>query len=380
MKLIDYIDEINETNYILVAIVLVCWIVIRRWLNRKLEPFLKRKDWLLPAKEKKLKTLLKQVLFLLFFIFGIKALSYGHSDFSFKGILNTELFKLGTTETPVPFTFSSILFILIVFVIARLIVALFRIFIHRSTKTRAWIDEGRRYTFIQLTKYFVYTIAITVSIQGLGVDITLLIYGSTALFVGIGLGLQSVLGDMFSGIILLFDGSIKVGDIVELSEDEIAKVQNIYIRTSQLKTLDGKFVIVPNSRLTKDNVTNLTISDKATRFHVKVSVAYGTDTKKLKEILYECALQHPLVEKTRNIIVLFDDFGDYALNFRVYFWVKRTWEILNIKSDIRYVIDQRFRENGIKIPFPQRDIHLMDDRLKSKAENQDDPSDGIIKE
>ena len=116
------------------------------------------------------------------------------------------------------------------------------------------------------------------------------------------------------------------------------------------------------------------------RSATKVSVAYGTDTKKLKEILYECALQHPLVEKTRNIIVLFDDFGDYALNFRVYFWVKRTWEILNIKSDIRYVIDQRFRENGIKIPFPQRDIHLMDDRLKSKAENQDDSSDGIIKE
>ena len=184
---------------------------------------------------------------------------------------------------------------------------------------------------------------------------------------------------MFSGIILLFDGSIKVGDIVELSEDEIAKVQNIYIRTSQLKTLDGKFVIVPNSRLTKDNVTNLTISDKATRFHVKISVAYGTDTKKLKEILYECALQHPLVEKSRNIIVLFDDFGDYALNFRVYFWVKRTWEILNIKSDIRYVIDQRFRENGIKIPFPQRDIHLMDERLKSEEESIDNSTNDTKK-
>ena len=104
---------------------------------------------------------------------------------------------------------------------------------------------------------------------------------------------------------------------------------------------------------------------------LKSLFAYGTDTKKLKEILYECALQHPLVEKSRNIIVLFDDFGDYALNFRVYFWVKRTWEILNIKSDIRYVIDQRFRENGIKIPFPQRDIHLMDERLKSEEESID---------
>ena len=115
------------------------------------------------GKEKKLKTLLKQVLFLLFFIFGIKALSYGHADFSFKGVLATELFNLGTPENPVAFTFSSILFLLIVFVIARFVVTLFRIFIHRSTKTRAWIDEGRRYTFIQLTKYFVYTIAITIA-------------------------------------------------------------------------------------------------------------------------------------------------------------------------------------------------------------------------
>ena len=308
------------------------------------------------------------MLFLIFFIFGVKALSFGHANFSFKGVLNTQIFNLGTVDTPIPFTFSSILFILIVFVFARFIVTLCRIFIHRSTKTRAWIDEGRRYTFIQVTKYFIYTIAIIVAIQGLGVDITLLIYGSTALFVGVGLGLQSVLGDMFSGIILLFDGSIKVGDIVELSDNEIAKVQNIYIRTSQLKTIDGKFVIVPNSRLTKENVTNLTISDKATRFHVKISVAYGTDTKKLKEILYECALQHPLVEKRRNIIVLFDDFGGYALEFRVYFWVKRTWEILNIKSDIRYIIDQRFRENGIKIPFPQRDLHLVSDQRNSDTE------------
>ena len=172
---------------------------------------------------------------------------------------------------------------------------------------------------------------------------------------------------MFSGIILLFDGSVKVGDIVELSSNEIAKVEKIYIRTSQLKTIDGKFVIVPNTKLTKDNVTNLTISDKATRFHIKVAVAYGTDTKKLKNILYECVLQHPLVEKRRNITVIFDDFGGYALEFKVYFWVKKTWEILNVKSDIRFIIDQRFRENGIKIPYPQRDLHLISDSRDSSS-------------
>ena len=129
-----------------------------------------------------------------------------------------------------------------------------------------------------------------------------------------------------------------------------------------MKTLDGKFIIVPNSKLATENVINLTLSDKATRFHVKVGVAYGSDTQLIKELLYTTAIQHPLVEKRRNIIVMFDDFGNYALQFKVYFWVKRPWEIINIKSDIRFAIDKHFRENNITIPFPQRDLHLISDK------------------
>ena len=95
----------------------------------------------------------------------------------------------------------------------------------------------------------------------------------------------------------MFDGSIKVGDVVEMPNEEICKVDHIYIRTSQLKTLDGKTIIVPNSNLTKDNVINWSISDKVTRFYISVGVAYGSDTQKVKEILYQCALKHPMVEK-----------------------------------------------------------------------------------
>ncbi len=349
-------------NLILIVSVICLWYFTRRWISKNLENFNSTRDWHLLGKEKKLKSFIKQLHFILFCIIGFKVLTFNNPDFSFSNILDIELFGFDGNEGRFSFTIGSIIFLLTVFIVTKLIVSALKIVIHKSSRSKNWIDEGRRYTFTQLTKYFVFTIAIIIAIQGLGFNITFLIAGSAALFVGVGLGLQSVLGDVFSGIILLFDGSVKVGDIVELPIEGICKVQNIYIRTSQVKTLDGKFIIVPNSKLTTENVINLTISDKATRFHIKVGVAYGSNTQLVKELLYTSVIKHPLVEKKRNIVVMFDDFGDYALQFKVYFWVKRNWEILNIKSDIRFNIDQHFRESGIKIPFPQRDLHLISDK------------------
>lgn len=359
-------------NLILIVSVICLWYFTRRWISKNLENFNSTRDWHLLGKEKKLKSFIKQLHFILFCIIGFKVLTFNNPDFSFSNILDIELFGFDGNEGRFSFTIGSIIFLLTVFIVTKLIVSVLKIVIHKSSKSKNWIDEGRRYTFTQLTKYFIFTIAIIIAIQGLGFNITFLIAGSAALFVGVGLGLQSVLGDVFSGIILLFDGSVKVGDLVELPTEGICKVQNIYIRTSQVKTLDGKFIIVPNSKLTTENVINLTISDKATRFHVKVGVAYGSNTQLVKELLYTSVIKHPLVEKKRNIVVMFDDFGDYALQFKVYFWVKRNWEILNIKSDIRFNIDQHFRESGIKIPFPQRDLHLISDKR-----NDNDSSDQL---
>ena len=149
-----------------------------------------------------------------------------------------------------------------------------------------------------------------------------------------------------------------------MPNQEICKINQIFIRTSQLKTLDGKTIIVPNGYLTRESVINWSISDKVTRFHISVGVAYGSDTQLVKEVLYQSALKHPLVEKRRNITIELEDFGDHALRFKVYFWAKQTWEIINIKSDIRLAIDQAFRNNEIKIPFPQRDLHLVSDSRK----------------
>ena len=355
----------------LLGITLLFWLIANRWINKRLISFLKKRDLLVLGREKNIIKLAKQILLILCCILLVFFETLLSDAFSLNTIKNFELIPsswFGSSEdgstSNFQLTIGSLFYLIFIVIISRILITMMRIVLQRIAKTKSWIDEGGRYTIVQLSKYFIYTIAFVFAIQGLGINITFLIAGSAALFVGIGFGLQSILGDVFSGVILLFDGSIKVGDVVEMPSEEICKVEHIFIRTSQLKTLDGKIIIVPNSNLTKDNVINWSISEKVTRFSVSVGVAYGSDTQKVKDILYQCALKHPHVEKRRNIAVILEDFGDYSLQFKVFFWARKTWEILNIKSDIRFAIDQAFRQNNIKIPYPQRDLHIVSDNTK----------------
>ena len=355
----------------LLGITLLFWLIANRWINKRLISFLKKRDLLVLGREKNIIKLAKQILLILCCILLVFFETLLSDAFSLNTIKNFELIPsswFGSSEdgstSNFKLTIGSLFYLIFIVIISRILITIIRIILQRIAKTKSWIDEGGRYTIVQLSKYFIYTIAFVFAIQGLGINITFLIAGSAALFVGIGFGLQSILGDVFSGVILLFDGSIKVGDVVEMPSEEICKVEHIFIRTSQLKTLDGKIIIVPNSNLTKDNVINWSISEKVTRFSVSVGVAYGSDTQKVKDILYQCALKHPHVEKRRNISVILEDFGDNSLQFKVFFWARKTWEILNIKSDIRFAIDQAFRQNNIKIPYPQRDLHIVSDNTK----------------
>ena len=370
MAFINYFSPEHLLNLTLFGVVFLVWLILNRWINKNLEGYLKQKGWLVAGREKNIKKLIKQILLLLCSILALEALIIGHQEFSISNITHLELFgfdfeeKANGTYDRFSFTIGSVFYLIFVVIISKISISVFRVLIYRSTKEKKWIDEGGTYTIIQLSKYVIYSIAIIVAIQGVGINITFLVAGSAALFVGIGFGLQAILGDVFSGIILLFDGSIKVGDIVEMPNSEICKVDHIYIRTSQLKTLDGKTIIVPNGYLTKENIINWTISDKITRFNISLCVSYGSDTQAVKEILYQCALKHPLVEKRRNITIELEDFGKDGLEFKVYFWAQKTWEIINIKSDIRLAIDQAFRNNNIRIPFPQRDLHIISDTRK----------------
>lgn len=278
---------------------------------------------------------------------------------TFKEILNFTLVEVKNINISV----FSILIIILLFVGLHFIMRGFKLFIHRQFSKKNIIDRGKEYTITKLTQYVAYVIGIYIALELIGVDLGIVLGASAALLVGVGLGLQNVFNDIVSGFILLFEGTFKVGDVIEF-DNTVARVNRIDIRTSKITTRSGTSIIVPNSQLVNDHIINWSHNNEETRFSVKVGVAYGSDTALVRELLIKCAKSHPDIIKHREILVRFDDFGDSSLNFEVFFWAKNTWLVENLRSDLRYKIDQAFRDNKVTIPFPQRDLHIVSDKTK----------------
>jgi small-conductance mechanosensitive channel len=223
-------------------------------------------------------------------------------------------------------------------------------------------DEGRRYTILQISKYIIYTVVIVVALETVGVKVTALLAASTALFVGLGLGLQDAFKDLSSGVIILVERTLSVGDIIQL-ENQIGKVEAVGLRTTTVRTRDDILIIVPNSKLTNETVINLTHSEETTRFSLTVSVAFGSDTEKVAKILYDIAANHPQADDKEEPLVLLKDFGDSALIFELNFYTRDLFFVEKIKSDLRFAIDKEFFENQIIIPFPQRTVWKGPERV-----------------
>ncbi|HEX8529693.1 MAG TPA: mechanosensitive ion channel domain-containing protein, partial [Cytophagales bacterium] len=173
-------------------------------------------------------------------------------------------------------TLFDIVLVALIFTISRLLVWSAQKFLRRNIFRRSTIDEGRQFTLLQLIKYFVYIIATLLALQAVGVQLSLLLAGSAALLVGIGLGLQQTFKDLVSGLILLFEGNVTVGDIIEVNA-LIGRVTAIGLRTSKIESRDAITFIVPNSRLLEDNVINWSHNKKLTRFNIALSVSYDCD-------------------------------------------------------------------------------------------------------
>lgn len=226
------------------------------------------------------------------------------------------------------------------------------------------LDKGTGNSIYLIIKYFLWVIAITVILETIGINITLLIAGSAALLVGLGLGLQQIFRDIVSGFFMLFERNLKVGDVVELEGSMIGKVEQIGLRTSKIRTRDNIITIVPNSYFIDDKVVNWSHLEEKTRFHVNVGVAYGSDVQLVKKVLLNVAENNKDITHNPTPFVRFLDFGDSSLDFQLYFWTNKSFEVENIKSELRFEIDQAFRQNNITIPFPQRDLHIKSDLTK----------------
>ncbi|MCB0823865.1 MAG: mechanosensitive ion channel [Bacteroidales bacterium] len=214
------------------------------------------------------------------------------------------------------------------------------------------------YAIFQIVKYIIWIMAIGIALETIGIKFNILIASSAALLVGVGLGLQQVFMDYIAGIIILVEGVIRVNDVVEI-ENLVGEVKHIGLRTSRLETRDDLVVVVPNSKLVNDLVVNWSHNRRLTRFHVEVGVAYGSDIRLVKKVLLDCAEKVENISKKPVPFVRFNNFGNSSLDFQLYFFTEDSFRVENTKSNLRFMIDDKFRENGIKIPFPQRDIHVI---------------------
>ncbi len=208
-------------------------------------------------------------------------------------------------------------------------------------------------------------IAITAGFTAIGFDLTNLAIIAGALSVGIGFGLQNVVNNFVSGIILLIERPIKIGDWISVAGHE-GFVRNISVRAIEMQTFQRAAVIIPNSELLSAPVINWTHKDRLGRVEVKVGVAYGSDTEKVRDILLACANAHDGLFASPEPFVLFQDFGGSSLDFELRGFLRDVEQISRVASELRFAIDKAFREAGIEIPFLQTDIHLRDiDRLEA---------------
>lgn len=255
----------------------------------------------------------------------------------------------------VKITIGMIIIIILSFLLTSVALRLLRSFITSKLMEE---DKLKFISVFKFVKYFVYLAVILITLSSTGVDVTILLTASAALFVGLGLALQELFQDVIGGIFIILDKSLLVGDIIEM-DGRVARVFEIKLRTTRALTRDDKVMIIPNHKFISDTVFNYTQNHKTTRESVKVGVAYGSDVEKVRMILLECAKEQKGILKKPEPFVLFEDFGDSALMFALHFYVSDSFVDPKVKSELRFKINDKFKLNDITIPFPQRDVHMF---------------------
>ena len=267
-------------------------------------------------------------------------------------ILNKKL-VVGNLNISLGHVIAFILTIWISILISRFI----RFILDEDVYPRLKLSRGVPATISLLINYSIITLGFVAAISAAGMEWSRLAILAGALGVGIGFGLQNLVNNFVSGLILIFERPIKVGDIIEFG-NLLGKVLRIGIRSSTVRTYEGAEVIVPNGNIISSEVVNWTLSDKLRRIEILVGVAYGANPEKVIDILKGIASAHDSILKNPEPIVLFTEFGDSSLNFSLRFWTANFDEWLNLKSEITVLVNKALNDANIEIPFPQRDLHL----------------------
>jgi small-conductance mechanosensitive channel len=263
-------------------------------------------------------------------------------------------FQLGNVPVTPIFLIKSLIYIILIIIIARFIRRMIRshLLVHTS------LDIGQQYALERGIQYVVLVVGLVIGLQSLGLNLSTLMVMGGAVGFGIGLGFQTVANNFVAGIILLIERSIKVGDRVEVGELN-GDVIHIGPRATYIRTNDNINVIVPNAEFTEKRVINWTAEDRQIRFSIPVGVSYGSNPEQVRDILLRVASEHPDVLQNPKPDVIFIGFGESSLDFELRVWtIRRVQTPQILKSELYFPIFRAFGENGIEIPFPQRDLHL----------------------
>lgn len=262
-------------------------------------------------------------------------------------------YKIYQSDT-ITISVSTIIIILIALVLVSFLLKLTRKVVTSKLPEE---DKNKFESIFGFFKYAFYLAVVVVVLHSSGINLTVFLTASAALFVGLGFALQYLFQDIISGVLIIVDQSLRVGDIIEV-DGKVGRVFEIRLRTTRAVTRDDKVIVIPNHIFLTEIIYNYTQNHKTTRESVAVGVAYGSDVPLVTKILEEIALSQKGVLKTPKPFVTFDDFGDSALLFSLHFYLNDSFGEPRIKSDLRYKIDAKFRDKNISIPFPQRDVHF----------------------
>jgi small-conductance mechanosensitive channel len=255
-------------------------------------------------------------------------------------------------------TASGVFVSLMIVCVAVIVSGILQRIVETGLEKKFNLEQGLIYTIKRFLHYSIIILGVIVAAQTIGLNLGSLAVIFGFLSVGIGFGLQNITSNFISGLILLLERPVSVGDLIEV-ESRVGKVLKISMRSTIVMTLDNVAIIVPNSQLIESQVINWSMEDPRLRIHCPVGVAYGSDIPKVKEALFSVALNHPDVLKEPAPQVRFLEFGDSSLNFDLLIWIGNPVKKELIQSEINYAIDEAFRKAAITIPFPQRDVHVQ---------------------
>lgn len=219
------------------------------------------------------------------------------------------------------------------------------------------VDKGTSNAILTITRYVVLSLGFVFSLGALGLDLSTLAIIGGGLSIGIGFGLQQIVANFISGILLLFEQSLRPGDMVEVG-GELARVENLSIRSTVVRTMENVDVVIPNETLLTTSVKNYSTTSPIVRCDISVGVSYNSDPTQVRGILKETVNKHGNVLSNPEPKILFQEFGDSSLNFWILFWVNDVTQRFIIASDLRMMIWKAFEKHEIEIPFPQRDLHF----------------------